>query len=177
MARQEPDVLIVGAGPVGLTAAAVFQAQGVSYRLVEKRAEHAKWSKATSIHTRTVEGLALLGLLPSVRRRVTRYVILAGGLCFCFFRLQLTLAQFEASGEYLSKFDVFAGAREKASLSIALPELLPQTRVYRQLLSMPQFVAEQCGAEALQPRPDGSSPVERGVECIEVKQATKGGAA
>ena len=51
------DVLIVGAGPVGLTLAASLTAAGVSAVLIDKQAEGANTSRACVVHSRTLEVL------------------------------------------------------------------------------------------------------------------------
>ncbi len=51
------DVLIVGAGPVGLTLAASLAAHGVQAVLVERQAEGANTSRACVVHSRTLEVL------------------------------------------------------------------------------------------------------------------------
>jgi 2-polyprenyl-6-methoxyphenol hydroxylase-like FAD-dependent oxidoreductase len=51
------DVLIVGAGPVGLTLAASLTAAGVTAVLIDKQAEGANTSRACVVHSRTLEVL------------------------------------------------------------------------------------------------------------------------
>jgi 2-polyprenyl-6-methoxyphenol hydroxylase-like FAD-dependent oxidoreductase len=71
------DVLVVGAGPTGLTMAAQLQAHGVRPRVVERRRERGA-SRAFVVHPRTLELLAHLGLAralvgrgdPSARARL-----------------------------------------------------------------------------------------------------------
>jgi 2-polyprenyl-6-methoxyphenol hydroxylase-like FAD-dependent oxidoreductase len=55
-------VLIVGAGPVGLTLAAALAAEGVNAVLVDKQAEGANTSRACVVHSRTLEVLRDLGV-------------------------------------------------------------------------------------------------------------------
>ncbi len=55
-------VLIVGAGPVGLTAAVSLRQQGIDCRVVEKAAKRTNQSRAAIIHARTLELLESLGL-------------------------------------------------------------------------------------------------------------------
>ena len=56
-----PDVLIVGAGPTGLTTAIELARRGVNFRIVDKkpRAQH---SNALVMHARTLETLDLMGI-------------------------------------------------------------------------------------------------------------------
>lgn len=57
-----PTVLIVGAGPVGLTLAIQLQRLGVSYRLIEKNAGPSTATKAMAVHSRTLEIFRALGI-------------------------------------------------------------------------------------------------------------------
>jgi 2-polyprenyl-6-methoxyphenol hydroxylase-like FAD-dependent oxidoreductase len=63
------DVLIVGAGPVGLALAASLQARGVDVVLVDKAAEGANTSRAAVIHARTLEFLREIGVSDELVRR------------------------------------------------------------------------------------------------------------
>jgi 2-polyprenyl-6-methoxyphenol hydroxylase-like FAD-dependent oxidoreductase len=56
------DVLIVGAGPVGLTAACELARHGVRARIVERLTEPTDQSRAAAVQPRTLESLAPLGI-------------------------------------------------------------------------------------------------------------------
>lgn len=58
----DTDVLIVGAGPTGLTLAAALQARGVRCLLIDRLAEGANTSRAAVVHARTLEVLEPLGV-------------------------------------------------------------------------------------------------------------------
>ncbi|MFG3049665.1 FAD-dependent monooxygenase [Kitasatospora sp. NPDC048239] len=62
-----PDVLIVGAGPTGLTLACDLARRGVSALLVEKAAALFPGSRGKGLQPRTLEVLDDLGVLPAVR--------------------------------------------------------------------------------------------------------------
>jgi 2-polyprenyl-6-methoxyphenol hydroxylase-like FAD-dependent oxidoreductase len=65
------DVLVVGAGPTGLTLAAMLQANGARARIVDQSPEPARESRALVVHARTLEALDTLGLAePLVRRGI-----------------------------------------------------------------------------------------------------------
>jgi len=51
------DVVIVGAGPTGLTLACLLAAEGVPFILIERQAEGANTSRAAVVHARTLEAL------------------------------------------------------------------------------------------------------------------------
>ena len=59
---RNPDVLIVGAGPVGLTLAIECQRYGVSFRIIDKAPGHSAYSKALAIWSGTLEHLAVNNL-------------------------------------------------------------------------------------------------------------------
>jgi 2-polyprenyl-6-methoxyphenol hydroxylase-like FAD-dependent oxidoreductase len=57
----DTDILVVGAGPTGLTLATALIAHGVRTTLVDRQAEGANTSRAAVIHARTLEVLEALG--------------------------------------------------------------------------------------------------------------------
>jgi 2-polyprenyl-6-methoxyphenol hydroxylase-like FAD-dependent oxidoreductase len=57
------DVLIIGAGPVGLTLALACARQGLTFRIIEKLAAPSPYSKALAIWPGTLEILAGLGVV------------------------------------------------------------------------------------------------------------------
>lgn len=57
------DVLVIGAGPVGLTLACELKRHGVGVRLVEKKAEPNQHPNAAIVHVRTLEILAAMGAI------------------------------------------------------------------------------------------------------------------
>ena len=70
------DVLVVGAGPVGLTAACQLARLGVTVRVVDKLDRPTTESRAVTVHARSMEMLAPLGALPRMLARGRR----VGGL-------------------------------------------------------------------------------------------------
>jgi 2-polyprenyl-6-methoxyphenol hydroxylase-like FAD-dependent oxidoreductase len=56
------DVLVVGAGPAGLTMANVLAAQGVPFRIIDKKGGPVEESRALVLHAKTLELLDRLGL-------------------------------------------------------------------------------------------------------------------
>ncbi|CDO10001.1 FAD-dependent oxidoreductase [Mycolicibacterium cosmeticum] len=59
---QNADVLVVGAGPVGLTAAIVLTQRGHHVTVVDRQAEGANTSRAAVVHPRTLELLQPYGV-------------------------------------------------------------------------------------------------------------------
>lgn len=66
---EELDVLVVGAGPTGLTAAALLAASGVRFRIIDKLPERSEKSRALVVHARTLELLQKLDLADSLIER------------------------------------------------------------------------------------------------------------
>jgi 2-polyprenyl-6-methoxyphenol hydroxylase-like FAD-dependent oxidoreductase len=61
-ASPVPDVLVVGAGPVGLTAAAELTRHGARVRIVDKRTGPVTYSQAAAVHVRMREILGAMGI-------------------------------------------------------------------------------------------------------------------
>ncbi len=60
---EHPQVLIVGAGPTGLTLATVLTKYGVQVRIIEKKGSLSRYTKATNLMQRNQEVLYALNLL------------------------------------------------------------------------------------------------------------------
>ncbi|MGX5714972.1 FAD-dependent monooxygenase [Arthrobacter sp. MAHUQ-56] len=58
----DTDVLVIGAGPAGLTTALQAHAHGASVRVVDRRTERFRPSRAMMLHARALEGLRPLGV-------------------------------------------------------------------------------------------------------------------
>ncbi len=61
------DVLVVGAGPVGLTASVLFQKMGIKTMVVDKRSTMNTHPKARSLNVRSVEIFRVLGIEAAIR--------------------------------------------------------------------------------------------------------------
>src|SRR3954469_8736059 len=67
MNSEDPPVVIVGAGPAGLTAAISLTRLGVEAMLVERRAELSSLPRATAVSLRSMELMRSWGLEDAVR--------------------------------------------------------------------------------------------------------------
>jgi 2-polyprenyl-6-methoxyphenol hydroxylase-like FAD-dependent oxidoreductase len=66
------EVLVVGAGPVGLTTACQLARHGVPVRVVDSLEQLTTESRAVGVHARSLEMLAALGVLPQLESRGRR---------------------------------------------------------------------------------------------------------
>ena len=66
---EEAEVVVVGAGPVGLTVATMLAAYGIRAVVLDRAAEPAGHSRAAVIHARTLETLESLGVVDEALRR------------------------------------------------------------------------------------------------------------
>ena len=79
---MKPDVLVIGAGPVGLTMAAELARYGVGVRIVDKAAQRSDKSKALVLWSRTLELIDRMGCGASfveAGRKVREAEIISGG--------------------------------------------------------------------------------------------------
>ena len=60
--KRDADVIVIGAGPTGLLAAALLTRYGVSARILDKNPSQAKESRAFAVQARTMELFQSLGL-------------------------------------------------------------------------------------------------------------------
>ncbi|KAF9157233.1 hypothetical protein DFQ26_008953 [Actinomortierella ambigua] len=60
---SDVDVLIAGAGPVGLLASILLTRMGISHRLIERELNESPLTRALGLHARTMEMFAIIGLL------------------------------------------------------------------------------------------------------------------
>ena len=82
MPKVSVDVLIVGAGPVGLFLANECARRGLTWRIVEARAAQSEHSKALAIFPRTLEIFDMAGLVApflEAANRVTSVAVVAHG--------------------------------------------------------------------------------------------------
>lgn len=67
--RADTDVLVVGAGPTGLTLATALTLRGVRCAVIDRLAEGANTSRAAVVHARTLEVLEPLGVSATLVER------------------------------------------------------------------------------------------------------------
>jgi 2-polyprenyl-6-methoxyphenol hydroxylase-like FAD-dependent oxidoreductase len=65
--RHDTDVVVAGAGPVGLTLALALHRRGVAVRVLEKREGLSAASRASTFHPPTLEALEELGIFAALR--------------------------------------------------------------------------------------------------------------
>ncbi|QAV70996.1 FAD-dependent oxidoreductase [Salinibacterium sp. UTAS2018] len=70
------DVLVVGAGPTGLTAAVEALRHGLTVRIVERKPQRGVFSKALVVHARTMEVFAVMGIDGDIRKAGTPFAAL-----------------------------------------------------------------------------------------------------
>ena len=75
MSAIDTDVLIVGAGPVGLFVANECARRGLRWRLVETRSSQSEYSKALAIFPRTLEIFDMAGFVAHLQRHSKSIVI------------------------------------------------------------------------------------------------------
>src|SRR5689334_8240626 len=68
-AESTVDVLIVGAGPTGLTLAAQLHAFGAHFRIIDRAPDRVHESRALAVQARTLEVLDTLGLADALVAR------------------------------------------------------------------------------------------------------------
>ena len=64
---DNPEVLIIGAGPVGLSAALALGHAGIRCLVLERRAEFSRYPKANGVHARTMEIFREWGVVEPVK--------------------------------------------------------------------------------------------------------------
>ncbi|MFJ9445089.1 FAD-dependent oxidoreductase [Kitasatospora sp. NPDC101235] len=80
--RNQAQVLVVGAGPVGLTAAHELARHGIAVRLVDAAAGPATTSRAIATHPRTLETYQQMGVVDemlALGRRIEGFTMFKGG--------------------------------------------------------------------------------------------------
>ncbi|HLG75090.1 MAG TPA: alpha/beta fold hydrolase [Ktedonobacteraceae bacterium] len=113
------EVLIVGAGPVGLTAALELARRGISCRLIDQAEGPSPYSRALGIHPRTLEHLEQMGVVDEVLERgVLNYAnnVYADGRRLIHLHTAASEGEALADGVlFLSQVDVEAILRKRLS--------------------------------------------------------------
>ncbi|MBT3322893.1 MAG: FAD-binding protein [Anaerolineae bacterium] len=71
--RTTPDVLVIGAGPAGLTAAAEAIRHGLSVRIIDQNESRTLFSKALVVHSRSLEIFQDMGFADAVVNSGTKF--------------------------------------------------------------------------------------------------------
>src|ERR1700722_19643998 len=61
--NQNPDVIVVGAGPVGLVAGCELARRGVAVRVIDKLAQPTDQSRAIAVHARSLDMFDRMGIV------------------------------------------------------------------------------------------------------------------
>ena len=61
--NQNPDVIVVGAGPVGLVAGCELARRGVGVRVIDKLAQPTDQSRAIAVHARSLDMFDRMGIV------------------------------------------------------------------------------------------------------------------
>ncbi|MFD8592285.1 FAD-dependent monooxygenase, partial [Streptomyces sp. NPDC059637] len=77
--RGDVDVLVVGAGPTGLTAACEALRHGLTVRIVDRRPGRSGFSRALVLHARTLEVLDTMGVADRLLAEGARIAALNAG--------------------------------------------------------------------------------------------------
>jgi 2-polyprenyl-6-methoxyphenol hydroxylase-like FAD-dependent oxidoreductase len=125
MARVDTDVLIVGAGPTGLTLACVLARLGVSFRLIEAAEGPQPGSRGKGLQPRSLEVFDDLGIID---------VILAHG------RVEMPICSTDAQGRVTRSGGELPAARP--DVPYPAPVITPEWRVEEALRHR---LAELCG--------------------------------
>ena len=89
---SETSVLIVGAGPVGLTLALELERFGVPYRIIEKNGGQSTATKAMAVHSRTLEIFRELGVadrMVAAGKQVRRFRARSNGKTILLYNFEL----------------------------------------------------------------------------------------
>ncbi len=114
MDKKTPDVLIIGAGPTGLTAAAEAIRHGLTVRIIDQSQSRSAFSKALVVHSRSLEIFQDMGFAANVVN----------------------------SGQKFHSLNIYTGNKKLSR--IVFQELNWKDAVFPYWLSIPQSDTERC---------------------------------
>lgn len=154
-AKIRTDVVIVGAGPTGLSLACQFIRYGVDFVILEKREGVTPYSKAIGVHARTLEIYEQLGLARAAVERGTvagRARLLAGGEL----RGEFDLSHI---GEGLSPYPYVLMLEQSKNEQLLYDYLLSRQRDVLWKTELESFSQTATGVAARVKRADGASQI------------------
>ena len=141
MDAQEIDVLVVGAGPAGLTAAATLRRYGVEVLVVERKQRLSTHPRATVVSTRSMELLRSWGLEEEIK---------AGGMAEVEWLALVTETLADADRGELATLGL-PTKEQAAILSPTAPLCVPQTQTEAILLGYVRSPARISASEPSSP--------------------------
>lgn len=152
MIKDEVDMLVVGAGPVGLFCANELNRHGLTCRIIEKKAHLSDKSKALGLHIRTLDLFADCGLLDAVLKQ----------------GLKVNGVTFKSHNRNLGKLD-FTGIEANRHFLIDLPQDKTERILYDALVQkaiqvewnseLVELLQSENNVSATIKHPDGSEEI------------------
>jgi len=152
---QESDVLVVGAGPTGLTMACELARHGITPRIIDKRAQPSQRSKAFGVHPRTLELFDNIGIVDTVMAQ--------GNPCpsMSIYNKGKPLAQMDMTEHVPSQYPFFLIIAQSDTERILIDHLHSFGIEVERETELLDFEQDGDGVTATLVRPDGSRETAR----------------